>query len=153
MFRHTQSIMVILHLKGSQSVKDFLEKHIQPSWRILEIECVSRSAFLVIRLCVYSVWTRLRCSSSFLQQKGADQTPYQLLKFSLDAARGMEYITSQDYIHRDLAARNCWIGRHDNILKISGFSLCRKTEEGICPLTSHDKQIPAKWTAPEVSAM
>jgi len=86
----------------------------------------------------------------FLQQKGSDQTPYQLLKFCLDAAHGMKYILSQNYIHRDLAARNCWIGRHNNILKISGFSLCRKMQDGVCPLASHDKQIPAKWTAPEV---
>jgi len=46
-----------------------------------------------------------------------------------------------------LAARNCWIDRN---LKISCFGLCRKAENGHCSLTSDDKQIPAKWTAPEV---
>jgi len=84
----------------------------------------------------------------FLQKRVARPTSYRLLRFSLDAAQGMEYLASQKYIHRDLAARNCWIDRN---LKISGFGLCRKAEDGHCPLTSDDKQIPAKWTAPEVS--
>jgi len=84
----------------------------------------------------------------YLQKNEAKLTSYKLLRFSLDAAQGMEYVKSQKYIHRDLASRNCWIDRN---LKISGFGLCRKAEDGYCPLTSDDKQIPAKWTAPEVS--
>jgi len=84
----------------------------------------------------------------FLQKREAKPTSYRLLRYSLDAAQGMEYLASQKYIHRDLAARNCWIDRN---LKISGFGLCRKAEDGHCPLTNDDKQIPTKWTAPEVS--
>ncbi|XP_065905172.1 tyrosine-protein kinase Fer-like isoform X2 [Dysidea avara] len=83
----------------------------------------------------------------FLQKRETKLTPYQLLRFSLDAAQGMECVISQKYIHRDLAARSCWVDRN---LKISGFGLCRKAEDGHCPLTLDDKQIPAKWTAPEV---
>jgi len=86
----------------------------------------------------------------FLQKREAKPTSYKLLRFSLDAAEGMEYLASQKYIHRDLAARNCWIDRN---LKISGFGLCRKAEDGHCPLTSDDKQVPTKWTAPEVSTL
>jgi len=85
---------------------------------------------------------------TFLQKTETKPTPYRLLRFSLDAALGMEYVASQKYIHRDLACRNCWIDRN---LKISGFGLCRKAENGQYLLTSEDQKTPSKWTAPEVS--
>ena len=86
----------------------------------------------------------------FLQKREAKPTLYRLLRYSLDAAQGMEYLASHKYIHRDLAARNCWIDRN---LKISGFGLCKKAEDGHCPLVPDDKQTPVKWTAPEVSSL
>ena len=52
-------------------------------------------------------------------------------------------------IHRDLAARNCLVGDGD-IVKISDFGMSREEECGIYTVSSGAKQIPIKWTAPEV---
>ena len=86
----------------------------------------------------------------FLRKYGANQSQYQLTKFSLDAALGMEYLASQNCIHRDLAARNCLVGEKNEILKISDFGMSRETEEGIYTPSSGARPIPVKWTAPEV---
>ena len=32
---------------------------------------------------------------------------YELVEFMLQAAKGMEYLESQNVLHRDVAARNC----------------------------------------------
>ena len=52
-------------------------------------------------------------------------------------------------IHRDLAARNCLVG-DDDIVKISDFGMSREDEGGIYIVSSGTRQIPIKWTAPEV---
>lgn len=89
----------------------------------------------------------------FLRKNGSIQSQYQLTKFALDAALGMEYLASQNCIHRDLAARNCLVGENNEILKISDFGMSRETEEGIYTPSAGAKPIPVKWTAPEVSIL
>ena len=86
----------------------------------------------------------------FLRKLGANQTQYQLTKFALDAALGMEYLAGQNCIHRDLAARNCLVGERNEVLKISDFGMSRESEEGIYTPSSGARPIPVKWTAPEV---
>ena len=87
----------------------------------------------------------------FLRNVGANQTIYQLTKFSLDAALGMEYLASKNCIHRDLAARNCLVGENNEILKISDFGMSRETDDDNIYLQSSGcKPVPVKWTAPEV---
>ena len=66
---------------------------------------------------------------SYLRKKGAQLNSKKLVRFSVDAASGMEYLESKNCIHRDLAARNCLIGSDDS-LKISDFGMSREVEEG-----------------------
>ena len=66
---------------------------------------------------------------SYLRKNGSKLDTKKLLKFSVDAAAGMEYLESKNCIHRDLAARNCLIGTKD-LLKISDFGMSREVEEG-----------------------
>lgn len=62
----------------------------------------------------------------------------------------MAYLESKNCIHRDLAARNCLVGDSD-IVKISDFGMSREDEGGIYIVSSGTRQIPIKWTAPEVT--
>ena len=72
---------------------------------------------------------------SYLRKKGAHLKTKNLIRFSVDAASGMEYLESKNCIHRDLAARNCLIGSDDS-LKISDFGMSREVEEGKCRSSS-----------------
>ena len=90
---------------------------------------------------------------TFLRKDGIHQTQYQLTKFSLDAALGMEYLASQNCLHRNLTARSCLVGNNNEVLKISDFSMCKMAEKRMCSQsrTSRVKNVPVKWIAPEVS--
>lgn len=86
----------------------------------------------------------------FLRKKGGSQSKKKLAIMSTDASAGMAYLESMNCIHRDLAARNCLVGEND-IVKISDFGMSREEECGIYQVSSGSRQIPIKWTAPEVS--
>jgi len=85
----------------------------------------------------------------FLRKKGGHQAKKKLCLMCVDAANGMAYLESNNCIHRDLAARNCLVGDND-ILKISDFGMSRDDEGGIYIVSAGTRQIPIKWTAPEV---
>ena len=82
----------------------------------------------------------------YLRKKPAQMIKGKMLHISIDACAGMEYLESRGCIHRDLAARNCLVGEKD-IVKISDFGMSR--EESVY-LVKGPRQIPVKWTAPEV---
>lgn len=80
-------------------------------------------------------------------QEGPLQSIKQLVHYCEQAAAGMLYLHSQNYIHRDLAARNCLVHNH-TLLKISDFGMSRYQGENSIYI-SKMKQIPIRWTAPE----
>lgn len=61
---------------------------------------------------------------SELHDKDHPVTGRDLLCWSFQIARGMEYLASIDYIHRDLAARNVLLA-DDNIVKICDFGMAK----------------------------
>ncbi|XP_061090730.1 ephrin type-B receptor 3 isoform X1 [Conger conger] len=75
--------------------------------------------------------------------------PYQsLLRFMIDIAAGMQYLSSHSFVHRDLAARNCMLG-DDLRVSVADFGLSKK----ICS-TDYYRQnaavrMPIKWMAIE----
>ena len=89
----------------------------------------------------------------FLQDSQNSLTTYQLTSCLLDAAMGMEYLTSQYYIHMNLSAMSCMIRINDHaiVLKFFNFSKCRKAENGIFVLQDDAvSYISVRWAAPEV---
>ncbi|XP_066574881.1 tyrosine-protein kinase receptor TYRO3 isoform X2 [Amia ocellicauda] len=75
--------------------------------------------------------------------------PYQsLLRFMIDIATGMEYLSSQGFLHRDLAARNCMLG-DDLRVCVADFGLSKKIYSSNYYRQRVAKRMPVKWMAME----
>ncbi|XP_078494319.1 vascular endothelial growth factor receptor 1 [Ciona intestinalis] len=86
-------------------------------------------------------------------EKGKEQkdqlTLTDLLSYSLQVARGMEFLASKKCIHRDLAARNVLLSDYQ-VVKICDFGLARDIYKDPDYVRSGgDARLPIKWMAPE----
>ena len=81
----------------------------------------------------------------YLRKNGTKLDKKKLIKFSIDAAAGMEYLGNNNCIHRDVAARNCLIDAHD-LLKISDFRMARQVDQGKVLMTSYSRVIFMRLT-------
>ncbi|XP_062427637.1 tyrosine-protein kinase Mer isoform X4 [Rhea pennata] len=71
-----------------------------------------------------------------------------LLKFMVDIALGMEYLSSRHFLHRDLAARNCML-RDDMTVCVADFGLSKKIYSGDYYRQGRIAKMPVKWIAIE----
>ncbi|KAM9795439.1 vascular endothelial growth factor receptor 3 [Neosynchiropus ocellatus] len=71
-----------------------------------------------------------------------------LICYSFQVARGMEFLASRKCIHRDLAARNILLSEN-NIVKICDFGLARDVYKDPDYVRKGHVCLPLKWMAPE----
>ncbi|XP_014647103.1 PREDICTED: tyrosine-protein kinase Mer [Ceratotherium simum simum] len=82
-------------------------------------------------------------------ETGPKHIPLQtLLKFMVDIAEGMEYLSNRNFLHRDLAARNCML-RDDMTVCVADFGLSKKIYSGDYYRQGRIAKMPVKWIAIE----
>ncbi|KAK2852085.1 hypothetical protein Q5P01_008361 [Channa striata] len=75
--------------------------------------------------------------------------PHQsLLRFMIDIAAGMDYLSSKGFLHRDLAARNCMLG-DDLRVAVADFGLSKKIYSSNYYRQKVVIRVPIKWMAIE----
>ncbi|XP_029482234.1 receptor-type tyrosine-protein kinase FLT3 isoform X1 [Oncorhynchus nerka] len=71
-----------------------------------------------------------------------------LLSFSYQVAKGMDFLSSKHCIHRDLAARNVLVTQ-GGLVKIGDFGLARDIDNDSNYVVRGNVRLPVKWMAPE----
>ncbi|EDV23928.1 uncharacterized protein TRIADDRAFT_15161, partial [Trichoplax adhaerens] len=72
-----------------------------------------------------------------------------LIRFLVQAASALNYLSNLRVIHRDIAARNCLLGENKH-LKISDFGLCKDIYADQHYKMQKMKNVPLRWSPPEV---
>ncbi|KAM3870919.1 tyrosine-protein kinase receptor TYRO3 [Diretmus argenteus] len=85
---------------------------------------------------------------SRLGEQPFDLSLQTLVRFMLDVARGMEYLSSKSIIHRDLAARNCMLDENMTVC-VADFGLSKKIYSGDYYRQGSVSKLPVKWIALE----
>ncbi|XP_073959713.1 fibroblast growth factor receptor homolog 1-like isoform X2 [Choristoneura fumiferana] len=90
---------------------------------------------------------RYECPTDDLKDRNT-LTQKDLVSFSYQVARGMEYLASRRCIHRDLAARNVLVS-DDCVLKIADFGLAKDVQSNDYYRKKTEGRLPVRWMAPE----
>uniref|UniRef100_A0A2K5I465 Tyrosine-protein kinase receptor TYRO3 n=1 Tax=Colobus angolensis palliatus TaxID=336983 RepID=A0A2K5I465_COLAP len=85
---------------------------------------------------------------TFLLTSQIGENPFTLIRFMVDIACGMEYLSCQNFIRQDLAARNCMLAV-DITVCVADFGLSWKIYSGDYYRQGCASKLPVKWLALE----
>ncbi|XP_064297165.1 receptor-type tyrosine-protein kinase FLT3 [Phalacrocorax carbo] len=134
------------HLKYNVNMTVCREDEFEITQRSQNINVTSVSNGTVL----YSEEDKIKHAS---RQKDEDEdfnvlTFEDLLCFSYQVAKGMEFLESKSCIHRDLAARNILVTQ-GKVVKICDFGLARDVVNDSNYIVRGNARLPVKWMAPE----
>ncbi|XP_077964962.1 mast/stem cell growth factor receptor kita isoform X2 [Gasterosteus aculeatus] len=86
--------------------------------------------------------------SEMFDEDGLSLSTEDLLSFSHQVAKGMEFLAAKNCIHRDLAARNILLTQ-GRVAKICDFGLARDINTDCNYVVKGNARLPVKWMSPE----
>ncbi|CDQ88169.1 unnamed protein product [Oncorhynchus mykiss] len=91
----------------------------------------------------------IHCLPKLQEEEEEEALTYDdLLSFSYQVAKGMDFLSSKHCIHRDLAARNVLVSQ-GGLVKIGDFGLARDIHNDSNYVVRGNVRLPVKWMAPE----
>ncbi|NXY46410.1 FLT3 kinase, partial [Ceuthmochares aereus] len=148
---------IVLNSDGGKRLIGFKSSNSRPlSLVMLRIALVYENA-LSFTFCLSKGWKRrmffvilfLHASRQMDEEEDLNVLTFEdLLCFSYQVAKGMEFLESKSCIHRDLAARNVLV-THGKVVKICDFGLARDVMNDSNYIVRGNARLPVKWMAPE----